>query len=337
MFDIFMFAFNAVVPILLLVLLGYILKLVHFADDSFFKKANSMVFHIFLPILLFCNVYEIDSLSDVKWSVVIYCALCVLLITAIGLLVSKLFIKRTDRIGVVTQCAFRSNHAIIGLPLAESLGGVSAVAFASVMSAAAIPLFSVFAVLVLTYYAEGDKKPAPVEILKKTVKNPLIIGVAVGLAVLAVRALIPKGADGAAVFTLKNNCPFIYSAIVNASKIASPLALIVLGARFDFSAVKGMFKELTIGVILRLVVSPLIGIGLAFVFTKYLGIINVTADEYPALISLFGSPASVSSAVMASEIGGDDQLASQLVVWTSALSMASLFVTVFLMKTFCLL
>lgn len=335
--EIFMFAFNAIMPILLLVALGYVLKCTKFASDTFFKTANSMVFRVFLPILLFYNVYEIKSLSDVKWDIVLFCAVCVLVIAAVGLIAAKLFAKDGDKIGVITQCAFRSNHAIIGIPLAESLGGTSAVAFASIISAAAIPLFNTLAVIVLSYYGDKDKKPSVCETLKRTAKNPLIIGVACGLAVLAVRMFIPVDADGMLRFSLENNCPFIFKAVVNASKVASPLALVVLGARFDFSAIKSLFKEISLGVFLRLIVSPLIGIGLAFVMTKYAGIIDVTPNEYPALVSLFGSPVAVSSAVMVGEIGGDDQLAAQLVIWTSVLSMFSLFLTVFILKSCCLL
>ena len=70
--DIFMFSFNAVMPILLMMMLGYFLRSVHFADEAFFKKANTLVFKVFLPVLLFVNVYEIESLSKINWAVVVY-------------------------------------------------------------------------------------------------------------------------------------------------------------------------------------------------------------------------------------------------------------------------
>ena len=75
MFDVFVFSFNAVAPILLLVLLGLILKKAHFAGEDFFKKANSLVFKVFLPIMLFCNVYEIESLGSVNWRAAVYSVL----------------------------------------------------------------------------------------------------------------------------------------------------------------------------------------------------------------------------------------------------------------------
>ena len=338
MFDVFVFAFNAVAPILLLVILGIILKKVHFADDDFFKKANSLVFKVFLPIMLFCNVYEIKSLGSVNWRAAVYSVFAVLLFLAVGVFCSRVFIKKRSQKGVIMQCSFRSNHAIVGIPLAQSLGGAEALAFASLLSAIAIPLFNTLAVFCLSRYAdENNKKPSFLSTAKKTVQNPLIIGVACGAVVLLVRSLLPQGADSAPVFTIKNNLPFLYSALLSAGKIASPLALVVLGARFDFSAVKSLRKQITLVVLLRNFAAPVLGIGIALLLSKKFFLFPVTGNELPAFISVFGSPVAVSSAVMVGEIGGDDQLATQLVVWTSIISLFSVFLTVFVLRSFALL
>lgn len=328
-----MFSFNAVMPILLLVLLGFILRKINFASDDFFKTANKMVFRIFLPILLFYNVYEIETLSDINWPGVIFSVIIVLILFVIGVAAGTLTAKNRDQIGVISQNAFRSNYAIIGISLAASLGGSSATAFASVITAVLIPLFNFLGVIVLSYYSDSEKKPGVKETLLRTLKNPLILGVSFGLVVLLIRSFIPTSEDGSLVFSLSRDCPFLMGAVENASKVASPFALVILGARFDFSAIKGMFKQISVGVLLKLVVAPVLGLLSAFILTKYVGIINITSNEYPALIAAFGSPVAVSSAVMVNEIGGDDQLATQLVVWTSVLSMLSLFVTVFLLKS----
>lgn len=337
MFEVFMFSFNAVMPILLLVLLGYILRKIKFASDSFFKTANKMVFRIFLPILLFYNVYEIKTLSSINWNAVIFSVIVVLLLFVLGVAVGKLTAENRNQIGVISQNAFRSNYAIIGISLAASLGGSSATAFASIITAVLIPLFNFLGVIVLSYYSDNDKKPSVKQTLIRTIKNPLIIGVSCGLIVIAIRSFIPLGADGSPVFLLERDCPFLMKAIESGSKVASPFALVVLGARFDFSAIKGMFKQISVGVLLKLVIAPAIGIGSAIFLSKYTDILCVTSNEYPALVAAFGSPVAVSSAVMVSEIGGDDQLATQLVVWTSVLSMLSLFAIVFLLKSVSLL
>ena len=84
------------------------------------------------------------------------------------------------------------------------------------------------------------------DIIMKIIKNPLIIGVCIGLVALIIRSFIPVKQDGSLVFSLSGNMTFLYTAIGNVSKIASPLALIVLGGQFTFSAVKGMLKEILI-------------------------------------------------------------------------------------------
>ena len=91
-------------------------------------------------------------------------------------------------------------------------------------------------------------------------------------------------------------------------------------------------KPIAASVILRLVVAPVVGIGSAIALSS-MGILSFTSTEYPALISLFGTPIAVSSAVMVGEIGGDEQLAGQIVVWTSLVSVFSIFATVFFMKS----
>lgn len=332
MFEVFSFSFNAVAPILLLAVAGYIIKLSGLFDDSFFKKCNSLVFKVFLPILLFKNVYDISSIGEINFSALIYCMAVIIILCFIGNFAAKVFAQKREQIGVINQCTFRSNYAIIGIPLAESLGSVQAVAFAGVLSAVSIPLFNVLAVIILSHYSQKDSEESLKNTFRSAAKNPLIRGVGLGIIVLIIRQLIPVSETGELVFSVKNNLPFIYSAVSNMAKAASPLALVVLGARFDVSAVKSLIKPISVAVILRLVVSPAVGVGTAILLSK-VGIMSFTATEYPALISLFGTPVAVSSAVMVGEIGGDEQLAGQLVVWTSLLSVFSIFFTVFLMKS----
>ena len=333
--QVFWFSCNAVVPILLLALLGWVLQKLRFADDDFFKTANRLVFRVFLPILLYCNIYEIDSLRQVNWAAVGYSAAVVLLLYAIGVLLAKLLIPVRLQKGPFIQCVYRSNCAIVGIPLAEALGGAQAVAFTAVATAVTIPLFNTLAVLCLSHYADTEKPPIR-QTLLRTVKNPLIIGVTLGIVTVGVRMLLPKNDAGEAVFLLSRDCPFLFSALTTAAKAATPLALVVLGARFDFSAVRALRKQISIAVFMRLVFAPALAIGGAVLLSQF-GVLPFSEVEYPALVAIFASPIAVSSSVMVSEIGGDDQYGAQLVVWTSVLSVFTVFLTVFLMRSFAIL
>lgn len=337
MFDIFMFSFNAVMPILILFVVGILLRRVGFAEEGFFKKANAMVFKVFLPVLLFKNVYDIDSLSSINLPAIIYCLCAVLVLCLIGFITAKLTAKSRNQTGVIAQCTFRSNYAIIGIPLAQTLGGAQAAGFASILSAVSIPLFNVLAVILLSHYSEDERSASVKETIKKTAKNPLIIGVLAGVVTVFIRQLLPLNDAMETVFSIRRDLPFVYSAISTIAQGTSALALIVLGARFDFSAVRGLLRQIVTATFMRLVVAPAVGVGLAVLLSTRLGVLSISATEYPALISLFSTPVAVSSAVMVGEIGGDEQLAGQLVVWTSVFSMLSMFTVIFVMKSLALI
>ncbi len=337
--DTLLFALNAILPIILLILLGYLLKKKGFLDEDWFKKGNKLIFRVCLPCMLFINVYSISSFTDINWSVVVYSEIAIFTAFFIGLFIVKRTVPDNRQKGVILQCVFRSNFAIIGLPLAESLGGVEGKGIAAVLSAFSIPTFNILAVLALTMFVDGEdgSKADLKDVLSKIAKNPLIIGVVCGLAVLGIRSFIPVSADGSLVFSLSGSLKFIYDAVNNLSKVSSPLALVILGGLFDFAAVKGMLKEIVIGTAARVAAVPLIVIGLAVILSKYTGLIDFDAAVYPAMIALFGSPVAVSSAIMAQEMDNDGILAGQLVVWTSIASIATIFFAVFILRAIGLL
>lgn len=327
----FIFAVNAIMPIILLIILGYQLRRIGFYEEAFLKTANKFVFNVALPALLFYNVYSIDQLASMDWGVILFVGIAIFVLFGLGLLTVMIGVKDPCQKGVILQCVFRSNYAIIGIPLAEALGGKEAVAIAAVISAFSIPIYNILAVISLSIFKEdeGGKKTSVKDILKGICKNPLILGVGAGLICLVIRGFLPYNEEtGTYVFSLKEHLAFLYKAIKNLSLIASPLALIVLGGQFKFTAVKTLAREIIIGTVWRLVLAPGLALGVALLLSKYTSIIQFTAVEYPALIALFGTPVAVSSAIMAGQMGSDEELAGQLVVWTSLLSIFTLFISI---------
>lgn len=338
--DTFIFSANAILPIILLIALGYGLKQRGFFDEIFLKKANAFVFNIALPALLFYNVYSIDDLKELNFNVIGFVMMAILVLFVLGMLTVKIGTADSRRKGVILQCIFRSNFAIIGIPLAEALGGSKAVAIAAVISAFSIPLYNILAVIALSIYVEDTKgnKIGPRQIFISICKNPLIIGVALGMVCLVIRGCVPYDEPTKTyAFTLKTHLPFLYTAVKNLSSIASPLALIILGGQFRFSAVKELAKDIMIGTVWRLVLAPLLALSAALFLSQYTSFLQFTAIEYPALIALFGTPVAVSSAIMAEAMGADKELAGQLVVWTSLLSMPSLFIIIMVFRSMHLL
>ncbi len=332
--DTLFFAANSVLPIILVILLGYILRQINFCDDNFLKTANKLVFKVALPAYLFYNIYEIDGLKNVNGSIVIACLIAILIVFVLGTTFMCLFTKDNKKRGALIQCVFRSNFAIIGVTLSEAMGGAEAVASAAVLSGVSIPLFNILAVVVLSVFGEDKAHVDIKSILKSIAKNPLIIGVVLGLIVLFAReTFFYDPQTDTYIFTIKNNLPFLYKAIKSVSSMASPLALFVLGGRFSFSAVKSLRKEIIAGTVWRLIITPTIAIGFVLLAAKYTDFVYVNSADLPAMIALFGSPVAVASAIMAEEMKSHGELARQLVVWTSLCSIVTIFAAVVVFRT----
>lgn len=316
-----LFTLNAILPIILPILLGYGLKRLHFFSDTFLTEANKLVFKVLIPILLFSNLYLAD-LTQINWAFVGYAALAIIVLFLIGMIV-VIFIPNRKQKGVVLQAAFRSNYAIIGIPLATALGGAVAGAEASVVAAVSVPLFNILAVVALSIYDhEEGQKISVKNILFKIVTNPLILGVFCGLVVCGITMGINSVSGNDVAGFLNEYLKFIPDTISTLGKMATPLALIVLGGRFEFKAVKALWRQITVAVALRLVIAPTLFLIIAY----FLGFKGST--QFAILIALFASPIAVSSAPMAAQMGQDEELAGQIVVWTSALSAFSLFIII---------
>lgn len=322
-------AINAILPIILLILFGYWLRRIDFLTDEFSKVGNKFVFNVGLFCSMFINVYSIGGLSSIRWDFVIYILVVILVLFAVGLLLAIASTKVASRRGVILQGVFRSNFAILGLSLASALGGPEAESVAAVASAFAIPLFNVFGVIAMTVFS--DEKEAGKHRIKgalvSIIKNPMILGALLGAACLALREL-QIAYFGEVIISVKDNVPFLYSAISSLKSITTPLALVVLGAQFKFSAVKGLFREIVVSTLGRILVAPIIGIGIAILLSEYTQLLNFSVNEYAVLVGLFGSPTAISGAVVAAQMGGDEQLATQTVVWTSLGSMLTVFLIV---------
>ncbi|MCR4780738.1 MAG: AEC family transporter [Ruminiclostridium sp.] len=323
----FIFAANAVLPIIILIALGYLIKRGGLLGREFFDAGNKLVFRVLLPVMLFCNVYKIERLTDVKPAYVVFGIGAVILIFLMAIPVCCAFTKDGGKRGVLIQGIFRSNYAIIGIPLAESLFGEAGASAAGVMSAFCVPLFNILGVISLTVFnASGEKKKTDIKkILLGIVKNPLIIGTAAGLAVLGIRAVFEAN-DIA--FRL-SDITFIYKSLDSIRSVCTPFALIVLGGRFEFSAVARLRREIVFGTAMRNIAVPVLGLSAAYLLMQPL---SLSGEHFATFVGVFATPVAVSSAVMAKEMGGDDELAGQLVVWTSLFSTVTIFIYTAILK-----
>ena len=315
------FAINATAPIVLMVVVGYFLKRLGMLDGSVARVLNKLVFRVFLPSMLFLNMYKIESLADVDFGFVWYAVIAtvVLFVAAFGAVI--LFTKENQKRGALLQAVFRANYALVGIPLATSLFGDEGAIAATVLSAFIIPVFNSLAVVGLCIFS-SDKKPSVKKILIGIIKNPLIQAIALGFVALGIRAIFVKLG---VTFRLTDIVP-VYKTLSNLSSVATPLALLVLGAQFDFAAIPHLKRHIIFGVAARNLIAPVLGIGIAYLIGAFNG------AHFATFVAVFCTPVAVSSVPMAQEMDADVSLAGQLVVWSTLFSALSIFLASYVLK-----
>ena len=304
-----MISANAVLPMCLIMALGYGTRRLGWIRREEISAINKIAFRIFLPCLLYYNVYCSDLSGSFDPLLMAYAVGGVLLTFGLSLGYTLLTEKLPERRGVMIQGMFRSNYVIMGIPVATALLGADQLGTVSILIAVVVPLFNMLSVIVLEVFR--GQKPKPLHILGQIAKNPLVIGSVLGILTLAAGIRLPH---------------ILEQTIQNISAIASPLQLFLLGAFFQFSGLKTYRRELVTVSAAKLIVAPGLFLGLG-------ALLGFRGVAFVSLIGIFASPTAVNSFTMAQQMGGDAELAGDIVVTTSAVSIPTMFLWIFLFKS----
>lgn len=304
---------NVVFPLFLTMSLGYFLKYLNLFDNSTLDRMNNITFKSFLPMLLFYNIYKTDLHDTFNLKLIIFSVTCVIVLYLILYLLVPLIEKDNKKRGALLQGLFRSNFVIFGLPITESLFGSEKVGVAAILIAIIVPLFNMLSVLALETFRDGKLNFKKIFI--GIIKNPLIIASCLGIVTLVLKIKIPTS---------------IEKTISDVSKMATPLSLILLGASFKFDNIKKYLKQTTIAVIGKTILIPCIMLPICIM----LGYRDV---ELSTLMIIFAAPTAISSFTMAQQMDSDSDLAGQIVVFTSAFCVITVFMWIFILKQFYLI
>ena len=310
-------SFNVIAPVFFLMVLGYLLvNYTSLADRKLTKQANAIVFKIFLPCMLFYNVYQSDIGAEIhsRIKLCIWAAGGLLILFVLLCLIVPKVVKQENQQGVVIQGIFRSNYVIFGVAVVQNMYGVKSTITAAILSAILVPMYNFLAVVVLSIF--GEKRETDwKKIILDIVKNPLIISSVLGIIFSLLGIRLPTAVD---------------TTVQDLAKLSTPIAFMILGGDLDFSKVRGNLKVASVVLTIKLVILPLIMIPL-IVMMGYRD-----ADLLSGLLA-YQTPVAVSSYIMAQQAGADGQLAGQLVVFSSVLSIFTLFVTILILRTIGLL
>lgn len=300
---------KAVAPLFIYMLIGVLVRRTGIIASEDVRKLNHFAFVVFFPCLMFENVYGADIGKSFNVKLIGYGLASILTIYFLSVLLTVKMKDRPAMRGAVIQAVYRSNFVIMGLPVAMNIYGRGNLSITAMMIAVIVPLFNILAVITLEYFRSG--RPNVRVMTFGIIKNPLIIGTLTGIAVTISGYEIPQ----------------IPEDIINdMGSIATPLALIILGASFEFSSVGRMKRELIICVLARLVIVP-------GIFVSAAAMLGFEDIELISLLAMFAAPAAISSYTMAEEMGSDSELAGNVVIFSSMSASFTMFLWLFIFKT----
>ena len=313
MLENFIYSINVTIPIFLVMVLGYFLRRRGMLNENFVNVANKFNFDVTLPFMVFRDIAAVDirSVFDLKY--VLFCAIASSVCFWVVWGLAKLFMKDKSLIGAFVQASFRSSAAVMGLAFISNLYGPSAMG--PLMIIGAVPLYNIYSVLVLTFEAEDDGTGRDTGKLKEAcvniLKNPIIISIVLGLIVSLCKLDFPMLVD---------------NTIDNVAKMATPLALITLGAGFEGKEALAKMKPTLWAAFIKL-------IGQAAIFIPIAIAIGFTGEKLIAIMVMLAAPATPSCYIMAKNMKNDGVLTASIIVTTTLLAAFTLTGWIFILRS----
>lgn len=308
----FIFSLNSTMPVFLVILLGYILKVKKFLSVEFADMANKLCFNIALPVMLYQDISKTNVREDMNIRFFLYCLIVTIIMFILVWIIAKLFVKDKSMVGAFAQAGARGSAAILGVAFVENICGD--IGMTALMIVASVPFFNMLSVVILVCEGPGVGNEGINKIKNSFIniaRNPIIIAILLGLIASLVGFKLPVILDRG----------FDY-----VGRTATPIALLAIGAGFDIKEAITRLKPAIAASFIKLVGLPLLFLPIAI----RLGFKDA---EMVAILVMLAAPTTVSSYVMAKSMDNDHVLASNVIVLTTLISSITLTAWVFVLRT----
>ena len=306
------FSLNATIPIFLMMLLGMLFRKLGWMDEVFAAKMNKFVFLVPLPVLLFEQLATVDfsEVWDIKF--ILFCFVVTAISITISTVISLLWKDRSIK-GEFIQATYRSSAALLGIAFIQNIYGT--VGMAPLMIIGSVPLYNVMAVVVLSVFKPGNNS-FDKALVKKTLKgiatNPIIIGIVAGFVWSALKLPMPS---------------ILHKTVSSIGATATPMGLMSMGATFEMKKATSKMKPTLVAVFMKLV-------GFCAIFLPMAALLGFRNEEMIAILVMLGSATTVSSFVMARNMGHEGTLSSGVIMMTTLLSAFTLTMWLDVLRSF---
>lgn len=308
----FMFSVGAILPVFGVMVLGFLLRRRGFLTQGFCQTGNRLVFNLCLPAMLLRQIASMGGVRAADGGFLLYAFAATLAGVLAVWLPAHFFMKDKTQVGAFAQGAFRGNTALLGAALLQSICGSQA--YAPLIILAAVPVYNVLSVVVLSLEAGGGgtlDRARVLGALKQVARNPILLGILAGMPFALTGRSIPLPAD---------------KVLSMLGGLASPLSLLVIGAGFRWQAALEKRRTTLLAALVKLVLLPAAALPPA-------AALGFRGEALVALLVMSGTPSAVSSYIMAENMGNDGVLANGIVAVTTLLSAVTLTGWIFLLRT----
>ena len=309
---------DLLMPMILLVCLGYFLKKKGIINDQYENISSRLVFNLALPVTMFSATAKSNmqvAINDDMWFFVVITSLMLISIGFISHFISIRLVKDRKTRGAFVQGAFRSNFVIIGYPILISLFGDEVLLPMTLMTVFLIPIVNVFSVIILTINNEEIKEIDYTKIVINIITNPLIISILLGIAFSLLQIRLPN---------------FVENTFTHIRGLTTPLALINIGSMFVFGIKMQDHGIQLVCLSLKSIIYPL--------FYTTIGVLLGFRDQILGVLFIaIAAPSPPSGYVMAKIMHSDEVFSANNIVLSTALSGITIFIGITVLKYFSLI
>ncbi|MDT8440300.1 MAG: AEC family transporter [Desulfuromonadales bacterium] len=303
---------NIVLPVFVVIALGWLLRRIGLIDAPFLQMTNQLVYYVCLPLLLFYKIGTADFGINFNGRLVVASIATV----AITFLISYAYTVARGypaaQRGVFSQGSFRGNIAYIGLAIAMNAYGESGLTRAAILMGFLVPFLNLFAILALLWPHRGNTGQRGMTFwVRQFALNPLILASFLGIAWSFFELPIPVLFD---------------RSLKIATGMALPLALLAIGGSFSLEKLRGDLFTASLASGAKLVWMPL----LAALLLIGLG---VDGMDLAIGVLIAGTPAATANYIMAHQLHGDAELAGGIVMLSTLLSAVTYTIALLLLRS----
>lgn len=280
--------FITIVPVFSIILLGWISRKKGFIHADFIGPANSLVFYIAIPAMIFSAISKATLTAHFNFGILVITLTTALVVCILVWIFGHTCRLKKSQLGSYVQISFHGNLGYIGLAVAFYFLGEDGFVKASILTGFLMILQNLLSVLALTVNSHQlDSARYGRTIVRNLVGNPVVLSAMAGIICSFLNVPIPL---------------IVQRSLDILSGMALPMALLIIGASISFQDVRHKMKWVLSAISFKLILMP----GLGYVGYRALGF---SPEEYLPGLILLASPTATISYVMAKEMKGDPDLA----------------------------